>query len=179
MTLMTLDEAEEHSRRRRTWTNEEKWQIVQETELPGVAVAEVARRYCVNNNQLFGWIRAAEAGKLGPRPIDLEPLPIIEGQNEFIPIGVFARCDEEGAALLAPLPTVRPSDPSNLETPQQAVSEVPQQSRWSGLPAKGPALDERAGVIEVDLPSGVRLRVDAFVSKQALKRVLSALDETP
>jgi hypothetical protein len=74
---------------------------------------------------------------------------------------------------------VRPSDPSNLETPHQAVSEVPQQSRWSGLPAKGPALDERAGVIEVDLPNGVRIRVDAFVSKQGLKRVLSALDETP
>jgi hypothetical protein len=34
-------------------------------------------------------------------------------------------------------------------------------------------------VIEVDQPNGVRIRVDAFVSKQALKRVLSALDETP
>lgn len=173
MTLMTLDDAEEHSRRRRMWTNDEKWQIVRETELPGVAVAEIARRHCVNNNQLFGWIRAAEAGKLGPRPVDLEPLPIIEGQNEFIPIGVFARCDDEGAALVAPLPAVRPSDPSSTE-----VSHDTPQSRWTGLPAKGPALDERAGVIEVDLPNGVRIRVDAFVSKQALKRVLAALDET-
>ena len=34
---------------------------------------------------------------------------------------------------------------------------------------------DRAGMIEIDLPSGARLRVDAFVSEKALRRVLQAM----
>jgi transposase len=45
------------------------------------------------------------------------------------------------------------------------------------LPAKGPTLDERPGVIEIDLANGVRVRVDAFVNAKALRRVLAALSE--
>jgi transposase len=36
-------------------------------------------------------------------------------------------------------------------------------------------LAERAGVIEIDLPDGVRVRVDSTVTEKALRRVLSAL----
>jgi transposase len=39
----------------------------------------------------------------------------------------------------------------------------------------GLALAERAGVIEIDLPNGVRIRVDSGVNEKALRRVLSAL----
>ena len=35
--------------------------------------------------------------------------------------------------------------------------------------------DERVGMIELDLPTGTRLRVDAFVNERALRRVLQAL----
>jgi transposase len=42
--------------------------------------------------------------------------------------------------------------------------------RGSGL-----ALAERAGVIEIDLPDGVRVRVDNSVNEKALQRVLSAV----
>ena len=38
-----------------------------------------------------------------------------------------------------------------------------------------PAMDERPGMIEIDLPGGTRLRVDAFVNERALRRVLSVL----
>ena len=38
-----------------------------------------------------------------------------------------------------------------------------------------PALAERAGVIEIDLPEGVRVRVDGGVDEMALRRVLAAL----
>ena len=38
-----------------------------------------------------------------------------------------------------------------------------------------PTLDERAGIIEIDLMNGTRLRVDAFVNERALRRVLSVL----
>jgi hypothetical protein len=36
-------------------------------------------------------------------------------------------------------------------------------------------LAERVGVIEIDLPDGVRLRVDDHVSEKALRRVLAAM----
>ncbi len=39
----------------------------------------------------------------------------------------------------------------------------------------GLALAERAGVIEIDLPDGVRVRVDSGVNEKALRRVLSAV----
>ena len=47
-------------------------------------------------------------------------------------------------------------------------------SRSAGRAAK---LDERPGVIEVDLPAGARVRVDAFVNERALRRVLRALKD--
>jgi transposase len=34
---------------------------------------------------------------------------------------------------------------------------------------------ERAGVIEIELVDGTRLRVDAFVNERVLRRVLTAL----
>lgn len=39
----------------------------------------------------------------------------------------------------------------------------------------GAALAERAGVMEIDLPEGVRVRVDGGVDETALRRVLSAV----
>lgn len=39
----------------------------------------------------------------------------------------------------------------------------------------GLALAERVGVIEIDLPGGVRVRVDSSVNEKALRRVLSTL----
>jgi aconitase B len=39
----------------------------------------------------------------------------------------------------------------------------------------GLALAERVGVIEIDLPEGVRVRVDSGVNEKALRRVLSAV----
>src|SRR6516165_80653 len=43
-------------------------------------------------------------------------------------------------------------------------------SRGTGL-----TLAERAGVMEIDLPQGVRVRVDGGVDELALRRVLSAV----
>ena len=42
-------------------------------------------------------------------------------------------------------------------------------------PTGSPVLPQRAGMIEVELPSGARVRVDAFVSEKALRRVLRAM----
>lgn len=51
--------------------------------------------------------------------------------------------------------------------PMRAALPVP---RGAGL-----TLAERAGVIEIDLPGGARVRVDGSVNEKALRRVLSAV----
>ncbi len=70
---------------------------------------------------------------------------------EFVPIGVFGRAGDEGPAMLAS-PSPQPGQSSNTRA----------------------SLD-RAGMIEIDLPNGVRLRVGAFVNEKALRRVLQAM----
>jgi transposase len=42
-------------------------------------------------------------------------------------------------------------------------------------PQRLPARDDRAGIIEIALPSGERLRVDAGVDEPTLRRVLTAI----
>jgi len=39
-------------------------------------------------------------------------------------------------------------------------------------------LAERVGVIEIDLPDGVRVRVDSSVNEKALRRVLARISHT-
>ena len=51
------------------------------------------------------------------------------------------------------------------------VAQAPQDR---GADAR-PAMDERPGMVEIDLPCGTRLRVDAFVNERALRRVLCVL----
>ena len=55
--------------------------------------------------------------------------------------------------------------PALLAAPQAARSEPPERR----------SSDDRVGMIELDLPTGARLRVDAFVNETALARVLRAM----
>ena len=41
------------SRKRRSWSDEEKRSICHQTTAPGVSVAQVARRYAMNGNQIL------------------------------------------------------------------------------------------------------------------------------
>ena len=68
----------------------------------------------------------------------------------FIQLGVVADLSDANQAM--PLPAALPAP------------------RGAGL-----TLAERAGVIEIDLPGGVRVRVDGSVNEKALRRVLSAV----
>jgi transposase len=54
--------------RRRKWSAEEKRRIVEESDAPGVRVAEVARRSGLHANQLYLWRRQARAGELSGLP---------------------------------------------------------------------------------------------------------------
>jgi transposase len=139
---------------RRRWTAEEKRQIVEETRAPGSSVSMVARRHDINANLLFKWKRLEEVGEPDP--------PLLKGP-EFVPIGVVGRADDGGPALLARIPGVADGHRQN----------------GSGEARRSAGLESRAGVIEIDLPDGVRIRVDAFVDRRALARVLNALRRCP
>ena len=80
---------------------------------------------------------------------DAEPM-------EFMPIGVFGRAGDEGPALLA-APAARSAEDRDAVRPSDG-------SRGA-----------RPGLIEIDLPNGARVRVDAFVNEKALSRVLRAM----
>ena len=66
-------------RRRRSWTENEKRQIVEESLEPGASIAEVARRHDLNANQLFTWRRQLGIQSSAPDvptsilPVTIEP----------------------------------------------------------------------------------------------------------
>ena len=67
--------------RRRRWSADQKARIVAETLAPGARVAEVARRWQVCSQQVFGWRRAARrdvttAPASGFVPIVTEDVPV-------------------------------------------------------------------------------------------------------
>ncbi len=71
-------------RRRRSWPDVEKRQIVAESLRPGTSVAEVAQRHGINANMLFTWRRrqqacgtaeAEEAVKIIPVTVTARALP--------------------------------------------------------------------------------------------------------
>lgn len=66
--------------KRRFRTVEEKRRIVEETLQPGASVARVARAHGVNANQVFGWRRLYQQGRLEGRSSetpDLLPVRVI------------------------------------------------------------------------------------------------------
>ena len=147
---------------RRSWPLEEKRRIVEEAFRPGTSVADVARRHGLNCNQVFNWrklcgTQPAAQGSSSPSlaPPDAPPACAPDG---FLSIGVITEPTDEGA-----VPQPGPS----------ALLMGP--ARPDGGVAARPAMDERPGMIEIDLPCGTRLRVDAFVNERALRRVLSML----
>ena len=63
---------------RRLWEDDEKIRIVAQTRVPGVSVSQVARRYDVNANLVFTWLR-------DPR---FNPPPVEGPTASFLPVEV-------------------------------------------------------------------------------------------
>jgi len=76
-------------RTKRLWTDEEKLSICFQTAAAGVSVARVARRYAMNANLIFKWLR-------DPR-FALEPEPEVADAPSFLPVEIVDRvaCEEE------------------------------------------------------------------------------------
>lgn len=69
---------------RRWRTVEQKRQIVEETLVPGVSVASVARRHQINANQIFQWRRQYRADSLpvpGERALKLLPVLVTDSDD--------------------------------------------------------------------------------------------------
>src|ERR1700760_2270783 len=76
--------------RRRRWSADEKARIVAETLAPGARVSEVARRWQVCSQQVFGWRRAAcravtPVGTKGPQTPGPDFVPIMTNVTPSAP----------------------------------------------------------------------------------------------
>ena len=146
---------------RRSWPLEEKRRIVEEAFRPGVSVADVARRHGLNANQVFNWRKVCGTRSAPEISEALQPdTPPACTTDGFLSIGMIAEPKDEAA-----VPRLNPS--TLLVAPQDRGAEA------------RPAMDERPGMVEIDLPCGTRLRVDAFVNERALRRVLCVLRSLP
>jgi transposase len=79
-------------RRRRIWEDEEKRRIVAQARVPGVSVSQVARRYDVNANMVFKWLR------------DPRFMPSADDLPSFLPVEVLP-----DASLAAAMSDVQPA----------------------------------------------------------------------
>ncbi|WP_157785556.1 transposase [Sinorhizobium fredii] len=130
--------SEAAKRGRRNWSLEEKWRIVEEAQLPGNSVAEVARRRGVNSNLLFRWIRAAEAGQLGHRPASLVLLS--QPTLDFIPIGVIGRGDDEGPVMTIPVAPSATAPPVERSARPKSVLPTTGGRHWTSAPASSKSI---------------------------------------
>jgi transposase len=72
---MTKDAAIAGSKRRR-WTGAEKAQIVRESLIAGMSVAELARRYDVNPNLIYAWRHQTKKDGLSPAAESRRLVPV-------------------------------------------------------------------------------------------------------
>ncbi|WP_338119178.1 IS66-like element accessory protein TnpA [Paracoccus pantotrophus] len=82
-------------RTKRLWTDDEKRSICFQTTAPGVSVAQVARRYAVNANLIFKWLRDA---RFAPNPASV-PAPPEEAH--FLPVEIVAEEQTPAAGPVA------------------------------------------------------------------------------
>ena len=100
-------------RTRRSWSEEEKRQIVQETRRPGASVSAVARCHDVNANLVFTWRRqfgaeelggddscafmpvvvSTEGAPSGGQPVACEEAPASPGSVAATPVAVTGRIE--------------------------------------------------------------------------------------
>jgi transposase len=80
-------------RTKRLWTDEEKRSICIQTTAPGVSVAQVARRYAVNANLIFKWLRDPRCTH------DSSGIPSPAVEPRFLPVEIVA---DAKAAMAVP-----------------------------------------------------------------------------
>ena len=135
--------------RRRRFSADEKRAILAKTAEPGANVSEVARRHGLFPTQVYKWRRFCELGVIG-----------VPGAPE---LPSFVAVHIAGSSVAAPIPT---QEAPVIERGASAVT-APSDRRHG------------AGLIEIDVGRGRRIRVDAQVDATALAVVLDALNRRP
>jgi transposase len=138
--------------RRRTRSLAERKRIVVEALASGASVAAVARRHGLNANLVFKWIRRSREGWRDRRREPANEKPVVVAPPEggapaFIPVKLL-ELDEASA---------------------------PPRSDVAAKPARPTRRGERRGAMEISLPNGAKVSLDADVDAEALRRVLLAL----
>jgi transposase len=131
-----------------------KRRMVEETFAPGSSVSIVARRHDVNANLLFDWRKKYREGRLGSG----HSAPKATPAGDLVRIGVI-----ENDGTLRPLPAADQSVAPSVTSPRGRETPVPE-SRVISPP----------GIIEIELPNRVKVRVDCNVGEEALRRILAA-----
>ena len=155
--------------RRRKWTIEEKAALLAEVEAEGGKVKLVARRHRVSESLLYNW-RSVQRNIVLP----LEVVGVAAGERarrakemlSLVWLDDFARAaiGASGPVAFVPLGVL---DEACSEAPAARPPAEPKRPHQRG--------EGRAGAIEIALPNGVRVSVDAFVNEKALLRVLRAM----
>jgi transposase len=131
---------------RRRYSLEFKLKVVKETFAPGASVAGVARRHGLNSNLLFGWRKQFRDGKLG-----------VGSARKLPPPAGFVEITQADAAA--------------------GVRDLPAPVR-AEIYARGPeeqVAGKAPGLIEIETPRGVKLRLSGRVDDRALRRILAAI----
>jgi transposase-like protein len=55
--------------KRRQWTAEERFQIIEEARQTDATVSEVCRRHCIDTGQFYNWEKLAREGVLGSKSV--------------------------------------------------------------------------------------------------------------
>jgi transposase len=138
--------------RRRTRSLDERKRIVEEALAPGVSIAAVARRHGLNANLVFKWIRRSREGWLDRRREPAKEKSVVVAPPEG------------GGPAFVPVKLLELDAPS--APPRSDVMTKPTRQTRRGA---------RRGAMEISLPNGAKVSLDADVDAEALRRVLSAL----
>ena len=142
----------EKGERRRTRSLDERKRIVEEALAPGASVAAVARRHGLNANLIFKWIRRSREGWLDRRrEPTTEQARAVATPEAIDPAFVPVKLLELSAA------------------PAAAAAEI------GAKPTRETRRTARRGAMDISLPNGAKVSLDADVDAEALRRVLSAL----
>ena len=143
--------------KRRSRSVAERQRIVDAALAPGASVAGVARANGVNANLVFKWIRRSREGWRDRRSgagkrVSVQSSPKGLESPTFVPVRLIE--PDRAAAKLAP-------------AEKESVSSQ----------RRDPSRAARRGAMEIRLPNGARVRVEAGVDGEALHLVLSTLSK--
>ena len=94
-------------RKRRSWSDDEKREICQQTIVPGVSVAQVARRYAMNANMIHTWLKDPRFAPAAEEPVD---------DAVFLPVEIDGSAvDEQVCQRASPPPPSAPLSASRVD----------------------------------------------------------------